>query len=102
MPRNFMGGATVRLSSTSQSIACATTSTAIGNAFGAQTWAVRLAVSGTGNTHYRIGDGVQTAVTTDPFLPNAEVEYIIVAPGQRISAITESGTATMTVTELVE
>lgn len=86
--------------STSQSIACATTSTGIAAAFGAFTSTIRIAVSGTGATHYRVGDGTQTAVTSDPYLPNSWVEYVRVTPGQKISAITETGTAIVTVTEL--
>jgi hypothetical protein len=93
------GGPIGRLG-TSQSVSCATTSTGATNAFGAQTYAVRVAVSGTGNTHYRIGDGTQTAVTSDPFIPASWVDYVIVTPGQKIAAITESGTAILTVTEL--
>jgi hypothetical protein len=65
-------------------------------------WAVRVAVSGTGNTHYRIDSGTPTAVTSDPFLPNTEIEYVMVSPSQKLAAITESGTATVTVTELVQ
>lgn len=101
MGRSFGGIDAMRLG-TSQTIACATTSTAISSAFGAQTFAVRIAVSGSGATHYRIGDGVQTSVTSDPYLPNSWVEYVRVSPGQRISAITETGTATMTVTEATQ
>lgn len=101
MSRSFAQGALGRLG-TSQSIAVTTASTGATNAFGAQTFAVRVAVSGTGNTHYRIGDGTQTAVTTDPFLPNTWIDYVIVSPGQKIAAIAESGTATLTVTELTQ
>src|SRR5215467_10173466 len=99
MPRGFMAGAIARLG-TSQSLAVTTASANVTNAFGSLTFAVRVAVSGPGNTHYRIGDGSQTATTSDPFLPNTEIEYIIVSPGQKIAAITESTTATLTVTEL--
>jgi len=101
MARGFMGGAAVRLGA-SQSIASATTSTQAAAAFAATTFGVRVSVSGTGNTHYCIGDGNQTAVTTDPFLPNTEVEYVIVSQGQKIATITESGTSTFIVTELTQ
>jgi hypothetical protein len=101
MSRAFGGIDGIKLG-TSQSIACTTTSTNATNAFGAQTWAVRVAVSGTGLTHYRVGDGTQTAVTSDPFLPTGWVDIIRVTPGQKIAAITESGTATLTVTEATQ
>lgn len=101
MSRAFIQGAVGRLG-TSQSLAVTTASANVTNAFGAQTFAVRVAVSGTGNTHYRIGDGSQTAVTSDPFLPTSWVDYVIVSPGQKIAAIAESGTATLTVTELTQ
>lgn len=102
--RSFLSAGGVRLSQTSQSIACTTTSTTVTNAFGSQTFAIRLAVSGTGLTHYRIGDttALPTAVTSDPYLPNTWVEYVIVTPGQKIAAITESSTATLTITEITQ
>jgi hypothetical protein len=99
MSQSFANGNAYRLSSTSQSISCTTTSTSATNPFANTTFAVRLSVSGTGNTHFRIGDGTQTAVTSDPFLPNTVVERVLVSPGQKIAAITESGTATLIVTE---
>lgn len=101
MGRSFISAGGVRLG-TSQSIASATTSTSATNPFGAQTYAVRVSVSGSGATHYRIGDGTQTAVTTDPYLPNTEIEYVLVSPGQKIATITESGTATFIVTEITQ
>lgn len=60
-------------------------STAITNAFGAQTRQVRLVANSACN--FKIGDGVQTAAATDPFLPANWYEYVTVTPGQRISAI---------------
>jgi hypothetical protein len=60
-------------------------STAVANAFGAQTYQVRLAASSA--CCYRIGDGPQTATTADVFLPANTVEYVTVNPGQNISAI---------------
>jgi hypothetical protein len=65
------------------------TSTAIANAFGPETYQLRLVANSACN--YRIGDGAQTATTADPFLPANVVEYIIVSPGQRISAIKATG-----------
>lgn len=99
--RSFFSGGGYRLG-TSQSIAVTTASASAASPFGSGTWAVRIAVSGTGNTHYRIGTGAQTAVTSDPFIPNTEVEVVLVSPSQTIAAISESGTATLTVTELTQ
>jgi hypothetical protein len=60
-------------------------SVAITNAFGPGTYQLRLAADSA--CCYRIGDGAQTATTADPLLPANTIEYVIVSPGQRISAI---------------
>ncbi|MBR1122112.1 hypothetical protein JQ628_11350 [Bradyrhizobium lablabi] len=60
-------------------------STAITNAFGAQTYQLRLVANSA--CHFKIGDGAQTATVSDPFLPANWIEYVTVTPGQRISAI---------------
>jgi hypothetical protein len=60
-------------------------SSAIANPFGPETYQVRLVADSA--CCYRIGDGVQTATTADPFLPANAIEYVIVSPGQRISAV---------------
>lgn len=60
-------------------------SVAITNAFGPETWQVRLVADA--GCCYRIGDGAQTATTADAYLPANAIEYVIVSPGQRISAI---------------
>jgi hypothetical protein len=60
-------------------------SVAVANAFGSETYQLRLVSDSA--CCYRIGDGAQTATTTDPFLPANIIEYVIVSPGQRISAI---------------
>jgi hypothetical protein len=60
-------------------------SVAITNAFGPETYQLRLVADSA--CCFRIGDGAQTATTVDPFLPANTVEYVIVSPGQRISAI---------------
>ena len=60
-------------------------SVAVTNAFGPVTWQLRLVANSA--CCYRVGDGAQTATATDPFLPANTVEFIIVNPGQRISAI---------------
>ena len=69
---------------TTQVIAYSTT-TAITNAFGSETFQIRLVADSA--CCYRIGDGAQTATVADPFLPANWVEYVIVSPGQRLSVI---------------
>jgi hypothetical protein len=71
-------------------------SAAITNAFGSQTHQLRLATDSP--CCYRIGDGVQTATVADPFLPTGVVEYVIVNPGQRISAIKAATNGLVTAT----
>jgi hypothetical protein len=60
-------------------------SAAITNAFGPETFQLRLVADSA--CCYRIGDGVQTATSADTYLPANVIEYVIVSPGQRISAI---------------
>lgn len=60
-------------------------SVAITNAFGAQTYQLRLVANSA--CHYKIGDGAQTATVADPFLPANWIEYVTVSPGQRVSAL---------------
>src|SRR5215471_14959436 len=60
-------------------------STAITNAFGPTTYQLRLVSNAA--CCYRIGDGAQTATNVDNFMPAHIIEYVIVNPGQRISAI---------------
>jgi hypothetical protein len=68
-----------------QTVAAGAASAAATNAFGAQTYQVRLVA----NTacHFQIGDGAQTATTSSPFLPANRPEYVTVTPGQHIAAI---------------
>jgi hypothetical protein len=61
------------------------TSAAIANAFSSETFQLRLVADSA--CCYRIGDGAQTATTSDPFLPANTIEYVTVSPGQRISVI---------------
>jgi len=69
---------------TTQTIAYSA-SVAISNAFGPETYQLRLVADSA--CCYRIGDGAQTATTADPFLPANTIECVIASPGQRISAI---------------
>jgi hypothetical protein len=71
-------------------------SVAIANAFGPETYQLRLVADSA--CCYRIGDGAQTATTADMFLPANTIEHVIVSPGQRVSAIkaATNGLATAT------
>ena len=71
-------------------------SVAIANAFGPETYQLRLVADSA--CCYRIGDGAQTATTADPFLPANTVEYVIVSPGQRIAAIKAATDGVVTAT----
>src|SRR5438132_10527429 len=71
-------------------------SVAITNAFGPETYQVRLVADSA--CCYRIGDGAQTATTSDPFLPANTIEYVIVNPGQSISAIKAATNGLVTAT----
>lgn len=78
--------------------------TAITNAFGVQTYQIKIASTTACNYHIYDSTGSATASnTTDPYLPAAWVEYVTVSPGQKISAIKASGgtAGIITVTELL-
>ena len=85
---------------TTQTISFTSTgSVAISSAFGAQTRRARLVASAACNV--KIGDGTQTATTSDPYLPaNWIDDPIAVTPGQRISTIGNSTSGTLWITEL--
>jgi hypothetical protein len=83
--------------STTQTVAYTGTSATCTNAFGAQTYQVRLASSSACN--YKIVEAAGGAATAaDVFLPNNWVEYITVTPGQKISAIQASTNGLVTAT----
>jgi hypothetical protein len=71
-------------------------SAAIANAFGPETWQLRLVADSA--CCYRIGDGAQTATVADIFLPANTIEYVIVSPGQRIAAIKAATNGLVTAT----
>jgi len=72
------------------------TSTAITNAFGVQTYFIRLVSNSACN--FKIGDGAQTATTSDPFLPANWETVVQVSPGQRISALKAATNGLVTAT----
>ena len=71
-------------------------SVAIANAFGSQTYQLRLVANAA--CCFRIGDGAQTATNTDCFLPANTIQYVVVNPGQRISAIKAATNGLVTAT----
>lgn len=71
-------------------------SVAIANAFGPETWQLRLVADSA--CCYRIGDGAQTATAADIFLPANTIEHVIVSPGQRIAAIKAASDGLVTAT----
>ena len=72
------------------------TSAAIASPFGAETFQLRLVANSA--CCFRIGDGTQTATTSDTFLPANVVDYVIVSPGQRISAVKAASNGLVTAT----
>ena len=71
-------------------------STAVTNAFGPQTYQLRLVANAA--CCFKIGDGVQTATNADSFLPANTIQYVVVNPGQRISAIKAATNGLVTAT----
>jgi hypothetical protein len=68
-----------------QTVAYTATSAGITNPFGTQTRRIRLVANAA--CHVRIGDGAQTATTSDPYLPSGWVDYVVVQPGQSLAVI---------------
>jgi hypothetical protein len=83
---------------------------AASTAFGAYTFQIRIACSGTGfgaapaqtaGVRFLIGDGTPTATATSSFLPTQCVDYFAVTPGQKVAVLgNDAGTGTLTVTEM--
>ena len=72
------------------------TSAAIANPLGSETFQLRLVANAA--CCFRIGDGAQTATTSDTFLPANVIDYVIVSPGQRISAVKAASNGLVTAT----
>ena len=84
---------------TSQDITTGATSATLTNAFGAETFQVRL--SATAACRYRVVEAAGgTAVAADTLLPANVVEYVTVTPGQKIAAIQETAAGKLNVTEM--
>jgi hypothetical protein len=82
--------------STTQTVAYTASSVAATNAFGVETYFVRLVANSA--CHIKIGDGAQTATTSDPYLPANWEAWFAVVPGQRIAAIRASTDGLVTAT----
>lgn len=73
---------------TTQAVAYTGTAATITNAFGGETWQLRLAANSA--CHYVISEAASVTVATvtnGAFLPANWVEYVSVTPGQKISVI---------------
>lgn len=69
------------------------------NAFGAQTWAIRIVSSG--NCHIDIGQAPVASATSAYIAANQKAEYIKVSPGDKIAVIQDgSATGDLYITEL--
>ena len=93
---------------TTQAVAYTGTAAASPNAFGTETWQVRLAANSA--CHYVISEAASLTVATianGAFLPANWIEYVTVTPGQKISVIRAASdgiitsiSGTLSVTEL--
>lgn len=84
----------------SQDITTGAESATLANAFGPETFQVRLAAK-TSDVRYRVVEAAGgTAVSTDTLLPAGWVEYITVTPGQKIAAIQDTAAGVLNVTEM--
>jgi hypothetical protein len=93
----MIAGLGSRRPTTAQTIAYTGTSATSANPFGAQTYVVRLVANSA--CHYRIVEAAGGAATTsDVFLPANWVEYVVVQPGQKISAIQAATNGLVTAT----
>ena len=74
---------------TTHKVAYTSASAALATAFGAQTKQIRLAP--TSACHVKIGDGAQTATSSDPLLYPVDSQIVTVTPGQLLAVISASG-----------
>lgn len=68
-----------------QVVAYTGTSAGATNAFGSQTYRIRVVANSA--CHIKIGDGTQTSVVTEAFIPANWPEYFTVTPGQKVAFI---------------
>ena len=95
---NFLQKAFSSREGTTQTIAYTGSSVAASNAFGAETYQVRLCADS--GCCYKIGDGNQTAAddNTSQYLPANTDRIVTVNPGQKIAAIRKSTDGLVTAT----
>lgn len=98
MARGFLNVDAARMG-TINNVAVATTSTAVASsAFGTQTFQIRIAA--TSACTYLVGSA-PTATATSVLLPQNWVEYVRVAPGEKISVFSAT-IQTVSVVEVAE
>lgn len=86
--------------STSQDITTGASSATVANAFGSQTYCIRLCA--TAAVRYRVVEAAGgSAVATDTLLPAGVVDFIVVTPGQKIAAIQDTAAGKLNVTEMI-
>lgn len=82
---------------TTQTIAYDAT-VAVTNAFGSETYQLRLVANSACHVHIYDTTGTATATTADPMLPANWETYVMVTPGQKISAIKAATNGLVTAT----
>jgi hypothetical protein len=60
-----------------------------------------LRLVATQNCYYKVGAN-PTATTSDTYLPSGTVEYIAIAPGEKVAAIRSSADGTLNITEMTK
>ena len=103
----MISGLGSRRPTTTQTLAYTASSATVTNPFGAQTYVIRIAANSA--CHYQIVEaGGGAATTSDVFLPANLIEYVVVQPGQKISAIraatdglVTATSGTLNITEMV-
>lgn len=68
------------------------------NAFGGETWQIKIVSNSACHYHIYENGGTATATTADPYLPANWVEPVMVSPGQRIAAIKAATNGLVTAT----
>lgn len=91
--------ATYARPSTSQSVAYTATAGVISNAFGAHTKLVRVILTTAGYIKFDHQSNL-AATTSDLYMSAGIPEYFSVNPGEKVSAIRESASGTLYVTEM--
>jgi hypothetical protein len=79
-----------------QAVAYTGTSAAASNAFGTETYFIRVVANSA--CHVKIGDGAQTATTSDPFLLANWESWFAVTPGQSIAFVRAASDGLVTAT----